>query len=176
MPSLNLSLDQWRLYHQQLPDGVARAARRGARSAGLRVLRLMIERTGTARPASPNGAVGAVNTGEFRQRWRVVNIEGGSRVFNDHPAAPVIDGGRRRGAKMPPLAPIVAWLQRRLGKSLEEAQAMALPVARAIKYRGLEGRQILSGPEAQAQIEAILDREVRRAIERAIANQNPGNT
>ena len=171
MPSLNLTLTEWRLYHERLPGEVQRAARRGARSAGLRVLRLMIERTGTARPASPNGSVGAVNTGGFRMRWRVMNIEGGSRVLNDHPAAPVIDGGRRPGSRPPPLAPIVAWLQRRLGMGFEEAQAAAPNVARAIGYRGLLARQILSGPEAQAQIEAILDREVRRALDRAIANR-----
>lgn len=170
---MSLTLEQWRRYHEAMPRRFREAALKGARSAGLRVVHLMVERTGTARPASPNGTAGAVDTGGFKMRWRMFEIDGGARVLNEHPAAAVIDGGRRAGAKMPPIEPIARWAQRKLGKSYEEALAMAPNIARAIKLRGLWPRQILSGSEAQAQIEAILEQEVMASLDAALARRPP---
>ena len=164
-----MNTSQWARYHRQLGNRFHVAGQRGCRSAALRVVRLMVERTRVAMPASDNGAEGAVNTGEFLRGWKWMAISYGARVMNDRPYSSVIEYGRRPGSKPPPPAPIQRWLQRRLGMDEKEAQSVAWLVARAIGYRGLRGRAILTGAEATAQIEVILEAEISHELRIEIA-------
>jgi hypothetical protein len=169
MAVLRLSVNQWVRYHRQLGDRMHRAGLRGAKAAALRVIALMVERTRVAQPASDRGAPGAVNTGEFLRAWKWLTIPGGTRVLNDRPYGAVIEYGRRPGARPPPVEPIRQWLVRRVGMADAEAENVAELVARAIGIRGLRGRAILTGEDATAQIEVILESEIIRELERAIA-------
>jgi hypothetical protein len=66
----------------------------------------------------------------------------------------VIEKGRKhgQGARMPPKWPIVYWLRRKLGLSLDEAIGAWYPVAKAIKEKGFspEGD---TGPEGARMFE-----------------------
>jgi hypothetical protein len=87
--------------------------------------------------------MGANSTGRFRSSWTTDRIDRGISIFNKAPYAPVVEGGRRKGAKMPPPKALVSWAQKRAGLSKADAQAMAFVMARAIKTRGLKARNIL---------------------------------
>lgn len=164
-----MSVAQWVRYHQQLGDRFHQAGLKGAKSAAMRVVALMVQRTQVAEPASDYGAEGAVNTGEFLRAWKWFAIAGGARVLNDRPYASVIEYGRRPGSRPPPTAPIFQWLVRRVRMDPDEALGAAELVARAIGHRGLRGRGILTGIEATAQIEEILEAEIRHELDRALA-------
>lgn len=52
----------------------------------------------------------------------------------------VVDGGRRRGAKMPPIKPIQSWVKRKgiiIGKNTSEQTAFI--IARSISKKGIKG-------------------------------------
>lgn len=164
MAVLRLSVSGWARYHEVLPARIRRAAIKGARSAALRVVSLMVERTRHAEPASDHGASGAVNTGEFVRAWKMIPLTDGGRVVNDRPYASVIEYGRRPRSKAPPVDPIIQWLVRRVGMSWDEARQAAPQVARAIGWRGLRGRGILTGLEARTQIGEILESEIQHEL------------
>ena len=198
MPVLQMDMRQWSRYHQRLAERFQPAALKGARSAGLRAQAVMVRRTREAPPANPAGigSGGAVNSGEFLRAWRNLPIPEGSRVLNDRPYGVFIEKGRqswgdalvegpaRKGAGagrlsrgrggsrslrgLPPLDMIARWAQRRLGLSESEAKRAAFPIAAAIRRRGLQPRQILSGDSAQAELAQILHEEVVRELDREI--------
>lgn len=62
----------------------------------------------------------------------------------DH--ALVVHEGRRPGKPMPPRAPIVRWLQKKAGLSLEEAERAQFPVRRKIARSGIPGTPFLRVP------------------------------
>lgn len=168
MAVLRMTVERWQRYHAQLGERYHAAALLGIRSAGHRIVALMVQRTREAKPASPNGAVGAVNTGGLARGWTSMKIDDGVRVLNPKQHSPIAEYGRRPGV-LPPIKVIERWLIRRVGLTKREAREAAWPVAMAIKARGLLGREILTGPEAEAQIEGILDAEVRHELDRALA-------
>lgn len=53
--------------------------------------------------------------------------------------AKVIELGRKPGSKMPPIAPIALWAQRKLGLDEEMARGIAFGIARNIARRGFKG-------------------------------------
>jgi hypothetical protein len=116
MAVLRMNLKEWKRYHERLADQFHPAALRGARSAALATVAVAQRRTRQAPPANPagKGKGGAVNTGDYLRRWRWITISDGARVLNDHPAAAVIEYGRRPGSAPPPEQAIRDWLIRRL--------------------------------------------------------------
>lgn len=171
MAILRLSVAEWERYHRQLGPRLYQAGVLGVRSAALRIIVLMVKRTREAMPASAMGQVGAVNTGELLRAWKWIAIVGGARILNAKPYSSIVEYGRRPGARRPPIPPIEQWLRRRLQMSEEDAASLAPLVAAAIGRRGLYPRQILTGPDAAAQIRQILDREVRAEIREALARR-----
>jgi hypothetical protein len=119
-----------------------------------------------APPASAHGAVGAFNTGDYRRRWQYQLSSTGGRIFNNHPAAGVIEHGRRSGRKSPPPREIELWARRRLGLSAEEAARAAWPIARAIAKRGLRARKVLG--MSSAAITRVVMEEIRNEVREAI--------
>lgn len=57
---------------------------------------------------------GSVDLGGFKAAWKAEPLPDGAMLLNDAPYAAVIEHGRRPGRPGPPLAPIVAWVSRKL--------------------------------------------------------------
>ena len=140
MVEVKFSLKEWQKWLSNV--SFEAAANRGLLSGAARAVPILHRATDIAPPASPNGSRGASNTGRFRRSWKTMRIERGVAIFNDAPYAPVVEGGRRKGAKMPPPGALVSWVQRRAGVSKKDAKAAAFLIARAIKQRGLKPRNI----------------------------------
>lgn len=86
-----------------------------------------------------------MDTGEYMRAWSAAELPEGAVLYNGRPYAPVIELGRRAGARMPPVAPLAAWVHRKLrpeGGPAAEA-AIALAIARKIKARGIPGKLIM---------------------------------
>lgn len=54
----------------------------------------------------------------------------------------VVEFGRRPGKRMPPVAPIALWAQRKLGVSADEAESVGFAIARKIAIHGFEGKHM----------------------------------
>src|SRR6185295_7665457 len=54
-----------------------------------------------------------VDRAEYKRAWRRTVLKDGAQLRNDSPHAPIIEYGRRPGAKMPPLEPILRWMRRK---------------------------------------------------------------
>lgn len=151
------------------------ALRVGLQAGAMRALAIIQDAARAAPPANPQGvgSGGAVDTGRYLRSWkvRVLQKELAVRVFNDAPYAPVIEYGRRPGARMPPRGPIQRWAKRRLGLSPREARDAAWAIAAAIAQRGLVGRLVLQ--RAQATIAAAIRAELLQAVQDALAG-GPG--
>jgi len=113
-----------------------------------------------------------VDRGTYRRAFRFEDIPHGAMVYNFAPHAPIIELGRRPGARMPPLAEILAWVKRKKilpqgpvqmehtvlakggrARSYRQQQRswqdrqqehIALQIARRIKARGLPARLIVT--------------------------------
>jgi len=120
-----------------------RVAERGMKAGALKSIPILHRATDQAPPASRNGERGANNTGTFRRSWKTRKTTRGVSIYNNQKYAAVVEGGRRKGAKMPPIDELAKWAQRRAGVSREEARRAAFAMARAIKARGLKPRNIL---------------------------------
>ncbi len=122
-----------------------------------------------------------VDRGTYRRSFKFEDAKDGAVAYNFAPYAPIIEYGRRRGQKAPPVAAIAAWILRKgIGRQagptgartsrtgerratvhkLKQRQAMALAyvIARQIKRRGLPALLIL-----QHAAEGI-DAEIQKAI------------
>jgi hypothetical protein len=81
--------------------------------------------------------------------------------------APVVEAGRRPGARRPPLEPIRLWVIRKLGISSLQARQVAFLVARAIGRRGTKGQHMFERaaqqllPIAASRFQALEERIVR---------------
>lgn len=69
---------------------------------------------GEAQAVKRTTEVGAVDQGQFRLAWTHRRRADGAELRNDAPYAAVIERGRRPGRPGPPLAPIFAWVNRKL--------------------------------------------------------------
>ena len=170
----SMSLKDFRKYLSKLKvqlAGAEGAIVRGIHSGLLRSVGTVQQSVDHAMPASPRGAIGAVNTGDYKRRWRVQLTATGGRLFNDHPAADVIERGRRPGRKGPPPSEMKIWAMRRLGLSDAEAEKAKWPLSKAIGKRGLTGRRVLTNPATTDRITRnVMDEvkaEVRAALRRA---------
>lgn len=138
--------------------------KRGIQSGAMRARVLMVEKAQTAPPASQNGSPGAFNTGAYARGWKATQMSWGSLLFNDVPYSPIIEGGARYTAKMPPKRPIAKWAQRKLGVSKDVAEGMAWPIAKAIADRGLRARNVLK--DARPEIKILVLKEIKHEVDR----------
>lgn len=169
MPALKIDMREYLRRSKLLRTEIIDAGMRGALSAANRTLTIMQDRTRNAPPANPAGVGtgGAVNTGSFLQQWKAEQTPTGARTFNTAPYGPIIEYGRRtkeQGSKQPPTEAIARWIQRRLGKSEQEARQLAFVFARAINRRGLIGREIATGDGVLDEIAQIAADEIEREV------------
>lgn len=170
MSTQQLSIKEWSKFHKELAENFWPAVERGLKSGARRALTILHQSVETAPPASPRGSVGAFNTGDFKRRWkfRLVSMGNAVEFYNEHPAAPVIEDGRRPGAKQPPVDALVPWVRRKLHVTKQEAKGIAYVVARAIGKRGLRARKVLGRALVwmQAAIEGDVEHELDRVLEK----------
>ena len=169
MTTIVLKLSELPASYRSLGPRLMSAAMRGAARGAMHAVSTLQRATSAAPPANPNGVGqgGAVNTGFYKRAWKWRATPDGALVYNVASYASVIEKGRRPG-KFPPKEVIVRWIQRRMGKSLKEAQALAFVVRRAIARRGLLARNVAGGArkdiEANFWVDVLaeLDRELRK--------------
>ncbi len=155
-------------------NGVDSAIARGIHSGIIRSIPIVQMATVNAPPASPNGSIGAVNTGAYRMAWQYELWPTGGRIFNSKGYAPIIEKGRRAGAKRPPIREMKLWAIRKLGLSEEEAESAAYAIANAIAKRGLIGRKVLTGPLTTSQITTAVMEEIRNEVQASIKRGRGG--
>lgn len=111
---------------------------------------------GEAQAVRRTTEVGAVDQGQFRLAWNARSRPDGAELRNDAPYAAVIERGRRPGRPGPPLAPILAWVNRKLVANgqvdAKAAYAVAMGIKRAIHIRGTKPRWILRDTMRQSKI------------------------
>lgn len=147
MAEVRISADQFAQYVRKLGlGGFAKAMRKGVVSGAQRTIPLLVKRTQTAPPASPNGHPGAFDTGRLTAGWKSEAVDNGARVTNSVPYAPVVEGGRRpHGVSQAGQQQLAGWAKRKLGLTDEQAKSAAFLIARKLKTRALQPRQMMSG-------------------------------
>jgi hypothetical protein len=119
--------------------------------------------------------------GEYRKKVKVDDIPGGAVLYDFAKHAPIIEGGRRPGSKMPPLDTLEEWVRLKgVGVALGTKQkgkkapgrtaslrGLAFVIGRAIARRGLPALRIVEKASAK------LDRFVREGLARDLGGK-PG--
>lgn len=164
MSTVVLSLGQWADLWKKRQAGMQAAMDAGLLAGGMRCIPILQRATRNAPPASDNGSPGAFDTGNAHARFTASLIPKGVRVQNDAAYFGVIDGGRRKNSRTPPLDVIKRWSMRKMGLSEEEAKAAAWPIARAIGKRGLEARNIFG--DSIREMGKVVAEEVSKAFVR----------
>ena len=167
MPVLKFNAREFARYHEQLGKRLKPAIMRGVYAGAQRAVSYIVDQTRIAKPASEHGSVGAVNTGALLRGWKARKLPNGAAIVQRKPYGSVVEYGRRKRSRFPPLQQIQRWIQRRLGKSAKEAKAMTFVVARAIARRGLRARKILTSRKSKKRTLELVRAEVKHEILRA---------
>lgn len=151
---MKIHLADYPKWVERMGERAKAAVKRGLYSGAMRCIQELQRST---------EAVGAVNTGEYRRRWKAAPTEKGARVYNDSVQAGPLERGRRPGT-MPPLAAIEKWAMRKLHLDEKAAKKAAYPIAKAIKANGLKPRMVMG--RIRIKMATIVREEVRREVER----------
>lgn len=133
---------------------------------------------GLADAVATTNAEGLVDLGAYKHGFRVVQqstritnsgfrdrrfkVRQPAELRNDTPYAPTIEWGRRPNRPGPPLAPIRAWVERKLGLIGDEADRAAFAIRRHLHLHGSPPRLIMyrtfqkMGPWMKAEAERRL--------------------
>jgi hypothetical protein len=138
---------------RQLGPNAKKAIVRGALSGALLSVVYMQKRTADE---------GIFDRGGYRRGWKARATANGAILMNDAPYSPIIEDGRRPGARRPPLPVIERWAKRKLALTSEEAKRASFPIARAIAVRGIKGKHVLR--DAVPALVKIVQQEVEREL------------
>lgn len=123
------------------------AARLRADTARLELVALEVAQRSVAEAVKATDAADAVDQGLYKLSWSARRAPRGAVLGNSAPYAPALEYGRRPGRPGPPLAPILAWVTRKLvanGRVAEaDAYGAALAIRNSIHFRGTPPRRIL---------------------------------
>lgn len=163
-------------WYKKLGMRVHSTIRVGLLAATQKAIPIMQEATTSAPPANPMGigsSAGAVATGKYLRAWKASRVTRfgsyGMRVYNTKaPYNAVIEYGRRAGAKPPPIAPLTAWAQLKLGLPYKAARRFAFGAAKNIGRRGLRPRHVLTSKNTLTQLGDVLRQEVLAALNAAV--------
>lgn len=95
-----------------------------------------------------------VFTGDYIDSFRVVENpgpNGGGALTNDSEHADTIENGRRPGARAPPLARILLWVEGKLGVPYPQSYPLAKTIQQRIHERGLPPQKIMEYAAIKAQ-------------------------
>lgn len=159
MPAKRVTADEW---EDEIRKRLALDRRR------LRAAALEACAQGEAAAVAKTHELGLVDQEHFIQGWGHRRIRGGAELGNNTPHAPVLEHGRRPGRPGPPLAPILAWVRRKLVANGEVEEADAEHVARLIRWeihhRGTKPHKILGG--MQGDLKRWFIEEAKRRLSR----------
>lgn len=109
-----------------------------------------------------------VSTGAYRRSWHVEDTKEGSRIYNPLPYAPVIEYGRRAGARQPPTKALIPWVIKkglvRGGNVQAKARGLAFVIARSIAKKGTPARPVLR--RAMKQVYPLVLQEIKEEFKR----------
>jgi hypothetical protein len=129
----------------QFPAEIRR--RLAADTERLRLVALEVAQQSIADAVRETNAAGAVDQGFYKLSWSARAHPRGAELINTAPYAAVLEYGRRPGRPGPPLAPILAWVKRKLvgngSVKPEDAYGVALAIRQRIHDRGTRPRRIL---------------------------------
>lgn len=129
------------IYHVSLSElpNVVRSAALAKRDATLKAMRtsvrvhgprIAIEEVRRSKPRPP------FNTGYYQRAFKSQDLPNGVLFFNQASYAGVIEGGRRAGARMPPVSVIARWVTQKGIARGKEARSIAFVIARKIAKQG----------------------------------------
>lgn len=78
-----------------------------------------------------------VDRGTYRRSVRVDRTDRGAKFYNFSPHAVIIEKGRGRNKRMPPIKAIQGWVRRKGIASSRNAKSVAFAIAKSIAKRGL---------------------------------------
>lgn len=129
------------------------------KSAGGLIVRLLKERT---------VALGVWDRGKMYRGWRSKAEPKKLAVFNTEPHAVYVEHGRRAGARMPPVTPILMWVYRHLGVAdPKQARSIAFAIAKSIARRGIAARPILTAEGATEEFAKVTLDAIAKGLDRA---------
>lgn len=160
-----VSIDQFAKVIGSLGTDLGKAALRGARSASHALEAMVTEEIGQPSEGCPHPPI---DTGELMRSVGMMPTRTGAVVFVNAPHAPFMEYGTR--PHFPPIRPLAEWAYRKgLADSEEEAEAIALNIARTIARWGQNPRHFMQRAVRRFVRSGILQREIKhelRAIRR----------
>jgi hypothetical protein len=170
---LRIDMSDFGPSYRRLGAEFGAAGRRGALKGAMRAVGTLQRATSKAPPANPSGKGkgGAVNTGAYKRGWKWAKEPDGASVYNAMAYASIIENGRRKNSRRPPLDVIARWAQRKLGLSVREARRAAFPIARAIAKRGLIARQVMGSSVLKIEEDFLI--EVIKELDKALLKLGP---
>jgi hypothetical protein len=152
-----LTLEQLSVVIDALPGKQFNAAVRGARSAALRFKGLIVDSIADTEPNPPE------DTGELKRSIKVNKTRNGASVSVDAPHAPFMEFGTR--PHFPPIGPLAEWVYRKgIADSEEEAEQIALAIARKIAKEGIKPRQFMARAISELKRKNIIKKEIIREM------------
>ena len=109
-----------------------RAMRIAVQLHGHRVVVLVIE------SISPE----PTDIGTYKRTRYIEDTDEGVIIYNNSPHAAVLEGGRRKGAKPPPVKVIAEWVFHKGIADRKDARGIAFAIARSIAKKGTPGKWI----------------------------------
>lgn len=144
--TMHIPLAQYGQHQARVAAGMRGAMERALARAGAQGVGLL---------RSATRARGIRDLGGFERGWAVRQSSWQQlRFYNSSPYAPFVENGRRAGARMPPPAALVPWVERHFGVTGAAARGLAFVIARRIAQRGIRARRVLTDPLVQAQLTA----------------------
>jgi len=131
---------------------------RGLQSAAYRLEGMAVDALKSTRPYPPE------DTGELVRSAKTTPTRTGAIVAFDAPHAPFMEYGTR--PHFPPLAPLADWAIRKgLADTEEEADEIALAIARKIAARGIAPRHFLARAVRSLKRRKIVREEITAELE-----------
>ncbi len=156
-----VSLEQWADKIAKLPGKIDDVLERGLKAAGLHAQAVLVRASDVAH-----------DTGSYARAWKFTTTPRSLTIVNEMVYSGVIEGGRRAGARQPPLPAIQAWVHRKLGVSAAEERSVAFVIARAIGRRGIQGKHVLG--QKLDEITGFVTKEIGTAIAKALVSSGMG--
>ena len=147
---------------ERLGGELEQAALRGLRSAGERMVGVVVEEINKPNPAE-GVQHAAVDTGELQRSVKSTGTSDGALVSVDAPHAPYMEFGTR--PHFPPPEPIAEWAYRKgLADDEEEAMRIALAICRTIARWGMNPRHYMARAVDTMKRRGVVGDEVKREL------------
>ena len=143
-------------YELRLKMSLPRMPKKVIEESSVDAIRLLQDRIRSGRPYPP------IDRGRYLRGWRIHRLGRFQwSLINVAKHAIYVEGGRRRGARRPPISAIQPWVQRKFGLNKKAAKGVAFAIANKIHRRGIRAKPF--GRRAIPEIKRIFRRHLERA-------------